>query len=293
MDLIGKGMNIRNGVNVDKGIVWVARRVPDGYICAHANQARIGKFPLNDPENCLYAKDVISFARKKGYFQGEDEDFDFSKAYAPWDFETTRACDARVWSAYNLLCNGWFTYTEESGRILTKDAYTYVDYALGYDLENRIPLFVKPNHKVGVKELADAMRDHFEGTPMDMTQDIGAGGNGLPYRWRPMRFASDGKRYLNERAIATQQTGFGTGPSLSARCHWRRDLVWHRRCCNFLSDTYLHQREQRPQLLPRGQRRPAALLAYGIVLDQQPRGERLLQDVRPDGPLRARAGGRF
>ena len=208
MDLIGKGMNIRNGVNVDKGIVWVARRVPDGYICAHANQARIGKFPLNDPENCLYAKDVISFARKKGYFQGEDEDFDFAKAYAPWDFETTRACDARVWSAYNLLCNGWFTYTEESGRILTKDAYTYVDYALGYDLENRIPLFVKPNHKVGVKDLANAMRDHFEGTPMDMTQDIGAGGNGLPYRWRPMRFSSDGKRYLNERAIATQQTGF-------------------------------------------------------------------------------------
>ena len=209
MDLIGKGMNIRNGSNTRKGIVWVARRVPDGYICAHANQARIETFPLDDPDNCLYAPDVISFARNQGYFEGEDEEFSFSKAYAPGDFGTIRGCDARVWSAFNILCNGWFTYMRDSDdAIVTEDAFSYVDYAMGYDPEHRLPLFVKPNKKVTIKALADAMRDHYEGTPMDMTTDIGAGGNALPYRWRPMNFEVDGKTYLNERAIATQQTGF-------------------------------------------------------------------------------------
>ena len=208
MELIGKGMNIRNNVNIQKGIVWVAMRVPDGAICAHANQARIGRFPLNDPENCIYSPDVIAFARRKGYYDGPDDEFSFKKAYCPVDFGTVRGCDARAWSAFNILTDGWFSFYDESGNPVTKDAFSYLDYVMGKDLEGDIPLFVYPRKKVGVKELADVMRDHFEGTPMDMTQDIGAGGNALPYRWRPMEFTVDGKTYVNERAIATQQTGF-------------------------------------------------------------------------------------
>ena len=208
MELIGKGTNLRNGVNTQKGIVWVAMRIPDGAICAHANQARIGKFPLNDPENCIYAPDVISFARRKGYFEGQDSDFSFKKAYCPADFGMVRGCDARVWSAFNILSDGWFSFYDEKGNAVTRDAYTYLDYVMGRDLEADMPLFIFPRRKAGVKEVADAMRDHYEGTPMDMTQDIGAGGNALPYRWRPMEFSVDGKSYVNERAIATQQTGF-------------------------------------------------------------------------------------
>ena len=201
MDLIGKGPN-------NKGIVWVARRVPDGYICAHANQARISTFPLNDPENCMYAPDVISFAREMGYFEGEDKDFSFCDAYAPLEFSGMRGCEARAWAAFNILCDGKFTFEDENGNVVTKDAYDYIDYAMGYDKTKRFPLFVKPSRKISVKDVADVMRDHYEGTPMDMTQDIGAGGNALPYRWRPMGFEHDGKKYVNERAIATQQTGF-------------------------------------------------------------------------------------
>ena len=208
MELVGKGMNIRNGVNTQKGIVWVAMRVPDGAICAHANQARIGKFPLSDPENCVYAPDVISFARRKGYFEGTDEEFSFKKAYCPIDFGMVRGCDARAWNAYNILTDGWFSFYDEKGNAVTRDAYSYLDYVMGRDLEADMPLFVFPRKKAGVKEVADVMRDHFEGTPMDMTQDIGAGGNALPYRWRPMEFTVEGKTYVNERAIATQQTGF-------------------------------------------------------------------------------------
>lgn len=207
MDLIGKGVEMKDGKNVNKGMVWVARRIPDGYICAHANQARIQTFPLNDPENCLYSPDVIEFARKKGYFSGKDEDFDFSAAYNPIDFGGARGCDARAWSAFRILCDGKFTY-EKDGKMITEDADDYLDYAMGKNLKHRMPLFVKPARKLGVKDVADAMRDHFEGTPMDMTQDIGAGGNALPYRWRPMGFKVGGWDYVNERAIATQQTGF-------------------------------------------------------------------------------------
>lgn len=207
MDLIGKGVEMKDGKNVNKGLVWVARRIPDGYICAHANQARIQTFPLNDPENCLYAPDVIEFARSKGYFSGKDEDFDFSAAYNPIDFGGVRACDARAWSAFRILCDGKFTY-EKDGKMITEDADDYLDYVMGKDLKHRMPLFVKPARKLGVKDVADAMRDHFEGTPLDMTQDIGAGGNALPYRWRPMGFKVGGWDYINERAIATQQTGF-------------------------------------------------------------------------------------
>ena len=201
MDLIGKGPD-------NKGIVWVARRIPDGYICAHANQARISTFPLNDPENCMYAPDVITFAREKGYFSGKDEEFSFCDAYAPLDFSGMRGCEARAWAAFNILCDGKFTFIDENGNEVTKDAYDYIDYAMGYDKTKRFPLFVKPSRKISVKDVADVMRDHYEGTPMDMTQDIGAGGNALPYRWRPMGFEHDGKTYVNERAIATQQTGF-------------------------------------------------------------------------------------
>ena len=201
MDLIGKGPD-------NKGIVWVARRVPDGYICAHANQARISTFPQNDPENCIYAPDVITFAREKGYFSGEDKDFSFCDAYAPLDFSGMRGCEARAWSAFNILCDGKFTFEDENGNIVTKDAYDYIEYAMGHDKTKRFPLWVKPAEKISVKDVADVMRDHYEGTPMDMTTDIGAGGNALPYRWRPMGFEYDGKSYVNERAIATQQTGF-------------------------------------------------------------------------------------
>lgn len=208
MDLIGKGTKMVNGKNVRKGIVWVARRVPDGYICAHANQARISTFPLDDPENCLYAPDVITFARQMGWFDGQNKDFSFCDTYAPLDFSGMRACESRAWSALNILCKGKFTFVDENGGEVTRDAYDYIDYAMGYDKTKRFPLFVKPAEKISVKNVADAMRDHFEGTPMDMTQDIGAGGNALPYRWRPMNFEVDGKTYVNERAIATQQTGF-------------------------------------------------------------------------------------
>ena len=208
MDLVGKGMNIKNGVNLQKGILWVARRIPDGAICAHANQARIDRFPLNDPDNCLYGSDVISFARRKGWFSGEDEEFSFCRTYCPVDFGTVRGCDARVWSAFNILCDGWFSYKDDKGKTITKDSSSFLDYAMGYDLEGSLPLFVFPSRKITVKMLADVMRDHYEDTPLDMTQDIGAGGNALPYRWRPMYFEVEGRSYLNERAIATQQTGF-------------------------------------------------------------------------------------
>lgn len=201
MEMVGKGAE-------KKGSVWVALRVPDGYISGHANQSRIATFPLNDPENCLYAEDVIDFARSKGWFSGEDSEFSFRDAYCPADFGALRGCEARVWSAFNILSHGWFTFEEAKGNLVTKDAYSYVDYAMGHNPDNRMPLWIKPAKKVTVKNVADVMRDHYEGTPMDMTTDIGAGGNALPYRWRPMDFEYEGKKYTNERAIATQQTGF-------------------------------------------------------------------------------------
>ncbi|MBQ3997690.1 MAG: C69 family dipeptidase [Bacteroidales bacterium] len=208
LEIIGKGTIMKNGRNINRGIVWVARRIPDGMVSAHANQSRITTFPLHDPENCMYSKDVISFARKKGYFDGADDDFSFADAYAPLDFSALRACEARVWSAFNIMSNGWFSYEDENGRMVTKDASEFLEYAMGYSRTPRIPLFIQPAKKMTVKDVADIMRDHYEGTPMDMTQDIGAGGNALPYRWRPMSFEYNGKTYINERAIATQQTGF-------------------------------------------------------------------------------------
>lgn len=189
MEIIGKGPG-------NKGAVWVALRIPDGYICAHANQARITTFPLNDPENCLYAKDVISFARKKGYFNGKDEEFSFSDVYNPVDFSGARFCEARVWSIFNRV---------------NKDMGKYLDYVMGKDLKNRMPLWIKPDKKISLQEAMELMRDHYEGTPMDMTKDVGAGPYNCPYRWRPLTWKvdkNDKETYFNERAISTQQTGF-------------------------------------------------------------------------------------
>ena len=194
MELIGKGYKADGkGGNANKGIVWVARRIPDGYVSAHANQARITTFPKNDPENCLYAPDVVSFAREMGYYDGPDADFSFCDAYAPLDFGALRACEARVWAFF---------------RTVADDMDRYADYAMGHNAANRMPLWVMPREKVSPKTVFDCMRDHYEGTPMDMTADIGAGGHNCPYRWRPMEFEVDGVKYVNERATATQQTGF-------------------------------------------------------------------------------------
>ena len=191
MELIGKGDSTNDPSR--KGIVWVAYRIPDGCISAHANQARITNINFNDPENCLFAEDVISFARKESLYNGSDEDFSFCDTYAPADFGALRGCEARVWSFF---------------RTFTSGMDKYIDYALGVNANNKMPLWVEPTEKISPKQLFDAMRDHYEGTPIDMTTDIGAGGHHLPYRWRPMYFTVDGVEYCNERATATQQTGF-------------------------------------------------------------------------------------
>lgn len=198
-EIIGKGTKMVNGKNVNKGAVWVAMRIPDGYVSAHANHARITQFPLNDPQNCLYSPDVISFAKESGLYKGSDKDFSFSDVYAPLDFGSMRGCEARVWSAFNIM---------GKGKIGDKPSDFYLDYAMGHNAANRLPLFIKPAEKISVKDVANIMRDHYEGTALDMTKDIGAGGHALPYRWRPMTFKVDGTSYTNERAIATQQTGF-------------------------------------------------------------------------------------
>jgi dipeptidase len=186
MEMIGKGQGA-------KGALWIARRIPDGYVSGHANQARITTFPLNDPENCLYSKDLISFARSKGYFKGDDQNFSFADAYAPLNFEAVRFCEVRVWSMFKAV---------------NKDMYKYFDYVCGKNYANRLPLFIKPDKKISVHDMMMFMRDHLEGTELDMTKDFGAGPYGLPYRWRPLTWKVDGVEYCNERATATQQTGF-------------------------------------------------------------------------------------
>lgn len=186
MEIIGKGAG-------NKGALWVAVRIPDGYVSGHANQARIQTFPLNDPENCLYAKDVISFARSKGWFNGEDKDFSFSDTYAPIDFSGARFCEIRVWSMFNKV---------------NSDMAQYWDYATGHNLAKRMPLYIKPDRKITVSDMMGFMRDHLEGTELDMSKDFGAGPYGLPYRWRPLTWKVDSLTYCNERATATQQTGF-------------------------------------------------------------------------------------
>ncbi len=197
MEMIGKGTSMvterGRTFNENRGAVWVAIKIPDGYVSGHANQARIEQFPLNDPENCLYSEDVISFAREMGYFEGPDEEFSFSAAYAPITFSGARFCDIRVWSFF---------------KDINSEMDQYVDYVSGKDLDNRMPLFIKPNRKLSNRDLMNFMRDHLEGTEFDMTRDAGAGPFGLPYRWRPLTWEFEGKTYINERATATQQTGF-------------------------------------------------------------------------------------
>ncbi|MBN2612751.1 MAG: C69 family dipeptidase [Bacteroidales bacterium] len=201
MEMIGKGTNMVSAgkgknatlVNANKGAVWVALRIPDGYISGHANQARITTFPLNDPENCLYAPDVISFAREKGYYSGTDEAFSFSDTYAPVDFGGARFCEARVWAGFNRVTGGMDKY---------------LDYAKGENLKNKMPLWIKPDKKITLKDMIGIMRDYYQGTPLDMTLDPGAGPNKSIVRWRPLTWEVDGKTYFNERATSTQQTGF-------------------------------------------------------------------------------------
>ena len=187
MEMIGKGVG-------NKGAVWIALRVPDGYVCAHANQARIRQIILNDTMNCYYAKDLISFARDKGWFNGADKDFSFVDAYAKPDFGGLRFCEARVWSFFRKINAGMEKYR---------------DYAMAENPNNPMPLFIKPDKKLTLQDVISGMRDHFQGTPMDMTKDIGAGPYKCPYRWRPLEwYGPDSTKYFNERAVSTQQTGF-------------------------------------------------------------------------------------
>ena len=186
MEMIGKGPGV-------KGAVWVAVRIPDDCIAAHANQSRIHKFDMSDKDNCLYSPDVISFAREKGYFSGANKDFSFADAYCPLDFSGLRACEARVWSYYNM-------FSKATGQ-------AYLPYVQGESKEP-MPLYVKPDRKLSVRDIQQAMRDHYEGTPLDITQDLGAGPFQMPYRLSPLTFKVDGQEYFNERPISTQQSAF-------------------------------------------------------------------------------------
>ncbi len=203
----------------EKGAVWVALRVPDGYVCSHANQARITTFPaedlktsissknlskINEPGiSCVYASDVISFARSRKLVKDavKDNEFSFSDTYAPVEFGAARFSEIRVWSMFNKVNKDMGQYWNYVKGQIQHDART------GY-ASNRMPLWVKPDHKVSVREMFDFMRDHLEGTELDMSKDMGAGPYGNPYRWRPLTWKVNGTDYLNERATATQQTGF-------------------------------------------------------------------------------------
>ncbi len=215
MEMIGKGTDLarddRTGqtVNRHQGAVWVARRIPDGYISAHANHARITTFPLADGRTSItcrqldlldrpgvatiYAHDTISFARSAGFYDGPDADFSFSDVYAPLDFGAARFCEARVWSMFRRLDDGMERFR---------------DYALGLSVQDRMPLWIEPERKLAVEDLIAFKRDHLQGTELDMQQDIGAGPWGKPYRWRPLTWELDGKKYFHERTTATQQTAF-------------------------------------------------------------------------------------
>ncbi|MEE1415409.1 MAG: C69 family dipeptidase [Prevotellamassilia sp.] len=186
LEMIGKGPK-------EKGAVWVAIRIPDDCIACHANQSRIHQFNMKDKKNVMYAKDVISFARKKGYFTGKDADFSFADAYAPADFSTIRFCETRVWSFYNKWVNGM---------------ERYLDYVDGKHIGQAkpMPLYFKPKQKLSLQDVMNSMRDHYEGTPFDITKDVGAGPYEAPYRPTPLVWEHKGKKYFNERPISTQQT---------------------------------------------------------------------------------------
>ena len=188
MEMMGKGPG-------SKGVVWVALRIPDNAVCAHANQSRIGKFNMKDKKNVMYAKDVVSFARSKGWYQGKDADFSWKMAYAKPDFSGRRFCDARAWA----LLNHFY------------DMSPYLDWALGKDPNAKhMPLWVVPNKKVSVADVEACMRDHYEGTPLSVADgnDIGGGIWQMPYRPTPLMFKVDGKQCFNERPVSTQQSGF-------------------------------------------------------------------------------------
>lgn len=188
MEMMGKGAG-------SKGAVWVALRIPDDAICAHANQSRIGKFNMKDKKNVMYAKDVVSFARSKGWFKGKDADFSWKMAYAKPDFSGRRFCDARAWAMLNHFY----------------DMSPYLDWALGKNPDAQdMPLWVVPNKKVSVKDVEAVMRDHYEGTPLSVADgsDIGGGIWEMPYRPTPLMYKVDGKQYFNERPVSTQQSGF-------------------------------------------------------------------------------------
>lgn len=186
LEMIGKGPK-------EKGAVWVAIRIPDDCIACHANQSRIHQFNMKDKKNVMYAKDVISFARKKGYFTGKDADFSFADAYAPADFSAIRFCETRVWSFYNKWVNGMDQY---------------LDYVDGKHIGQAkpMPLYFKPKQKLSLQDVMNSMRDHYEGTPFDITKDVGAGPYEAPYRPTPLVWEHKGKKYFNERPISTQQT---------------------------------------------------------------------------------------
>jgi dipeptidase len=188
LEMIGKG-------GKEKGAVWVAVRIPDDAIACHANQSRIHQFDLNDKENVIASKDVISFARKMGFFKGKDKDFSFANAYAPADFSAIRFCEARVWSFYNKWVEGMDKYLE---------------YAKGYaiDKETPMPLYFKPKQQLSLKDVMNSMRDHYEGTFFDTQNDLSAGTFDMPYRPSPLTWEYEGKKYFNERPISTQQTGW-------------------------------------------------------------------------------------
>lgn len=197
MDLTGKGTG-------NTGAVWVAQRIPDDCISAHANQARIHKFPqakkkLNKKMNryevgdsCMFSADLIPFGRTLGY-EGSDADFDFSATFGDLDYSAFRGCDGRVWAFFNRYASGMERY------------FDFVDMVEGAEV---LPLYVKPDRLLSHRDIQDALGDHFEGTPWDMTKDVGGGPFHSPYRWRPMHFEVDGVTYTHERAIGTQQTGF-------------------------------------------------------------------------------------
>ena len=188
MEMMGKGAG-------SKGAVWVALRIPDDAICAHANQSRIGKFNMKDKKNVMYAKDVVSFARSKGWFKGKDADFSWKMAYAKPDFSGRRFCDARAWAMLNHFY----------------DMSPYLDWALGKNPDAQdMLLWVVPNKKVSVQDVENVMRDHYEGTPLSVADgsDIGGGIWEMPYRPTPLMYKVDGKQYFNERPVSTQQSGF-------------------------------------------------------------------------------------
>lgn len=214
LELIGKGPG-------NKGAVWVARLVPDGYVCAHANQARITTFDYQKKNNwfdskqtTFNSKDVISFARDKGYFNGKDSDFSFSDTYAPVDFGGARFCEIRVWAFFNAVTDGMDEYWEYAKGNIEHGENGYAT--------NRMPLWVKPSEKIDVLDVMDYMRDYLAGTELDMSKDVGAGPYGVPYRWRPLTWEVDGVTYCNERATATQQTAFSFVAQLRS---WLPDKV--------------------------------------------------------------------